>query len=72
MVISDLTDGGGGGANGVHDAPRSPDMNMSGGDDWQRQGFSTPYNGRSEWDAPQGATTPYGATPYGNSGGGWN
>jgi DNA-directed RNA polymerase II subunit RPB3 len=49
-------------------------MNMTDGPEWARPGYTTPYgNGRSEWDAPQGAATPYGATPYGQNGAnGWN
>lgn len=63
------------GMNGDYDGPRSPDANMGGGNDWQDQGFTTPYgNGgnQSAWGGGGGAT-PYGQTPYGNSGqGGWS
>jgi DNA-directed RNA polymerase II subunit RPB3 len=51
---------------------RSPDVDMNGG--WQDQGYTTPYgndaaaNGGGAWGAGNGSTTPYGATPYGQSG----
>lgn len=61
------------GENGDYDGPRSPDANMDGGG-WQADGYTTPYgNGgnQSAWGGG-GGTTPYGQTPYGNSGqGGW-
>lgn len=57
--------------NGDFGGPSSPQYN-GGGDNWQDQGFTTPYgNGgnQSSWGGA-GGTTPYGTTPYGNSGGG--
>lgn len=77
MVISDLTEGSGGanGANGYHDAPRSPDIDMDGNNAWEQPGYTTPYGnggggGGGQWG--QGAATPYGATPYGQNGAnGW-
>lgn len=76
-IIQDLTDGEnqGNALNGGagYDAPRSPDVGVS-GSAWQDQGYTTPYgNGdnNSAWGG--GAATPYGATPYGSSGAnGWN
>ena len=75
-VIQDLTEGEGGQSNGMngYDAPRSPDVGLNGAG-WQDQGYTTPYaNGGnvSQWGAG-GASTPYGATPYGQNGAnGWN
>lgn len=71
-VIQDLTEGensngmnGGGG----FDGPRSPEAQG-----WQDQGYTTPYGNAgqaSTWGG--GAATPYGATPYGQSGAnGWS
>lgn len=81
-VIQELTEGDEG-ANGVNghgyeDGPRSPDVNMNGGQNWGEDaaGYSTPYGngaGAGQWGAGAGAATPYGATPYGQNGAnGWN
>jgi len=71
-VIQDLTEGEGG-ANGdaYGGAPRSPDAGMNGGG-WQDQGYTTPFGSgnASAWGG--GATTPFGATPYGQTGSGWS
>ena len=71
-VIKDMTDGDAQtNGNGYDDAPRSPDVGLNGG--WgQDQGFSTPFgNGNGAQDQQQqwGASTPYGATPYGQQNG---
>jgi len=74
-LIHELNAGEGGGdaMNGEYDGPRSPEY-ASGGDAWQDQGFTTPYgNGGNQSSWGGGATTPFGATPFGNPGqGGWN
>ncbi|KAH8687626.1 DNA-directed RNA polymerase [Tricladium varicosporioides] len=72
-VIQDLTEGdGNGGMNDNYDAPRSPDVNMNGGG-WQDPGYTTPFGGGNQSAWGQGATTPYGATPYGQNGSnGWS
>lgn len=58
--------------------PRSPDFGggaANGGDNWgagQDQGYTTPYGNagnQSAWGGNAGSATPYGTTPYGNSGG---
>jgi len=59
-----------------------PESPIDGGSAWgggaAGDGFTTPYNtggNQSSWGGvgPGGGTTPYGTTPYGNSGGsGWN
>jgi DNA-directed RNA polymerase II subunit RPB3 len=73
---SDGTNNGPGGR-GDYDGPRSPDAHMDGGDagGWQQDGYMTAYGGggnQSAWGGG-GERTPYGQTPYGNSGqGGWN
>ncbi|KAG4435361.1 hypothetical protein IFR05_009147 [Cadophora sp. M221] len=79
-VIQELTEGdeGANGVNGYEDGPRSPDVNMNGGQNWGEDaaGYSTPYGngaGAGQWGAGAGAATPYGATPYGQNGAnGWN
>ncbi|KAH8677347.1 RNA polymerase Rpb3/RpoA insert domain-containing protein [Xylariales sp. PMI_506] len=55
------------GTNG-YDGPRSPDANMDGAG-WAADGYTTPYgNGGNQSAWGGGGTTPYGQTPYGNSG----
>ncbi|KAK2627542.1 hypothetical protein QTJ16_003508 [Diplocarpon rosae] len=77
-VIQDLTEGdedmnGANGHGGYQDGPRSPDINMNGGQNWQDPGYSTPYGAGSNQWAGNGAATPYGATPYGQNGANaWN
>ncbi|KAI9758337.1 MAG: 45 kDa subunit of RNA polymerase II [Lichina confinis] len=58
------------GMNG-YGGPRSPELNGTGGRDYEMdQGYTTPYvngGGASAWGGVGGAT-PYGATPYGQNG----
>jgi DNA-directed RNA polymerase II subunit RPB3 len=74
-VIRDLSGEDESTSNGVngYDAPRSPDVGMNAA--WQDPGYTTPFangGGTSQWN-PAGASTPYGATPYGQAGGNaWN
>lgn len=68
-VLQDLTEGDGQANGGGYDAPQSPDVGM-GGQNWQDQGYATPYGGGNAWGGG-GAATPYGATPYGQNGHGW-
>lgn len=79
-VIQELQHSGQGQMNG---GPRSPDMMdmtgnatayghetaYGGGSAWG--GVTAPAAGPSGWDQPAGGATPYGATPYGQSGVGW-
>lgn len=72
VVIQDLT----GEKEGAGDdyEPQSPGVNGVNGDSYgMDQGYTTPYaangGGATTWGGAGGAT-PYGATPYGNSG--WN
>ena len=69
-LIHELTEGEGDG--GDYNGPRSPEFGGGGGgDNWQDQGYTTPYGNtgnQSSW-GPAGGTTPYGQTPYGGSGG---
>jgi DNA-directed RNA polymerase II subunit RPB3 len=63
------------GMNGNGYEPQSPDAGMNGAG-WNDAGYTTPYadqNGGqgSAWGG-QGGATPYGATPYGGGGNGWN
>lgn len=70
-VIQDLTEGedDSGVNGGYEDGPRSPDVNMNGGQAWQEPGYSTPYgNGAAAGQWGAGQSTPYGATPYGQNG----
>lgn len=69
-VLQDLTEGDGQANGGGYDAPQSPDVGM-GGQNWQDQGYATPYGGGNAWGGGGGAATPYGATPYGQNGHGW-
>lgn len=55
----------GGDADGY--APRSPDAGGYG----QDPGYTTPFDRGGGQSAYGGGMTPYGATPYGNSGGNW-
>ncbi|KAF3799624.1 DNA-directed RNA polymerase II subunit RPB3 [Colletotrichum gloeosporioides] len=60
---------------GDFDGPRSPNLDMDGGNPWgQDQGYTTPFNGGAQGSWGGSATTPYATTtPYGASGqSGWN
>jgi DNA-directed RNA polymerase II subunit RPB3 len=75
-VIQDLTEGeaqtNGINGHGSYDAPRSPDDGGMNGAWGQDQGYTTPFDSGSGSQEPQqpwaGASTPYGATPYGQNG----
>jgi DNA-directed RNA polymerase II subunit RPB3 len=74
-VIQDLTAEGqpNGNTGGGYDATGTEDDGMNGGQNWQSQGYTTPYgnSGDATWNT--GGATPYGATPYGQNGqNGWN
>lgn len=70
-VIQELTGGEDrGGADDGFGGARSPDMNGAGGYGVD-QGYTTPYQAGGSASAWGGAQTPYGATPYGNSGNPW-
>jgi len=64
LAVSDGTNGNGAGA---YDEGGREDDDMNGAQPWQAQGYTTPYgnNGDVAWN---GSTTPFGATPYGQSG----
>jgi DNA-directed RNA polymerase II subunit RPB3 len=72
LVIKELQ-GTSGGADGMDlGGAQSPTMNGAGYGGADGGGYTTPgYGGASAWGgaggAAQGGTTPYGATPYGNS-----
>lgn len=60
---------------GDFDGPRSPNLDMDGGNPWgQDPGYTTPYNNGAQSSWGGNATTPYTTTtPYGGSGqSGWN
>lgn len=69
-VIQELTGDVGGGRPGDDYEPRSPTNGIDGGgaDYNMEQGYTTPYGGGGGASAWGGGATPYGATPYGNSG----
>ena len=66
-VIQELTgDESGRGADGYE--PKSPTTGTGGPDYGMDHGFTTPFGGGGGASAWGGAATPYGATPYGQSG----
>lgn len=68
LVIQELSgDDRNGDADGFG-APRSPDGMQAGGDYGMNQGYTTPFGDTGGQTMYGGGTTPFGATPYGQSG----
>lgn len=68
LVIQELSgDDRNGDADGFG-GPRSPDGMQAGGDYGLNQGYTTPFGDTGGQTMYGGGTTPFGATPYGQSG----